>query len=117
MAITVGDIYTKFPSFKQEDMVSLVGSKEFDGRTTINLSRLASYHGGYAKDLSIFVAGKEKEDYTRLLADGQRQKINNQLGIKDDKDNGQAKNNALPSSIPKDVSVFDIQKQNKPMIT
>ena len=32
MAITVGDIYTKFPSFKQEDMVSLVGSKEFDAK-------------------------------------------------------------------------------------
>lgn len=33
MAITVGDIFTQFPSFKPEDMEKLVGNKDYNGRT------------------------------------------------------------------------------------
>lgn len=109
MAITVGDIFTQFPSFKPEDMEKLVGNKDYNGRTAIPLTKIAAYQGTYAKDLSVFVAGREKQDYTRLLADNQRTQVNEQLGIKDDT-NKSPQNNPIPAHIPMDKSVFDYQR-------
>lgn len=109
MAITVGDVFTKFPSFRPEDMEKLVGNKNYNGRTTISLNNIAQYQGQYAKELSIFVASREKQDYTKLLSDNQRTQVNEQTGIKDDKKQAD-KNNSEPANIPMDESVFDIAK-------
>lgn len=53
MAITVGDIYTAFPTFKPKDMIELVGRKDFNGRTEVSLSKIAHYKGGMAQELSV----------------------------------------------------------------
>ena len=66
MAITVGDIYTAFPTFNPKDMIALVGKDNFNGRSQVSLSKIASYQGGMAQELSIFVAQKEeKTDFQR----------------------------------------------------
>lgn len=109
MSITVGDIFTQFPSFKPEDMEKLVGNKNYDGRTAISLTNIASYKGQYAQDLSVFVAGREKQNYTKLLADGQRTQLNEQLGIEESQMK-QNQNNPIPAYIPMDKSVFDYQR-------
>lgn len=109
MAITVGDVFTQFPSFRPEDMEKLVGNKNYNGRTAISLTNIAKYQGQYAQDLSVFVAGREKQNYTKLLADNQRTKVNEQVDIKDDK-NLPGQNNPMPAHIPMDKSVFDYQK-------
>ena len=111
MTITVGDVFTKFPSFKPEDMEKLVGNKNYNGRTTISLTNIATYQGQYAQDLSVFVAGREKQNYTKLLADDQRTQVNKQLGIKDNTtQEGKNQDNMIPAYIPMDKSVFDYQR-------
>lgn len=59
MAITVGDIYTAFPTFNPKDMIALMGTKNFNGRSSVSLRNIANYKGGMAQELSIFVAQKE----------------------------------------------------------
>lgn len=113
MGITVGDVYTKFPNFKPSDMENLVGSKNFNGRTTISLQRIADYKGSYAQDLSVFVAGKEKNNYTKLLDGKQKTEINQQLGIVDNSNSSKNQNNTNPSEIPMNVSIFDIQPKEQ----
>ncbi len=111
MAITVGDIFTQFPSFRPEDMEKLVGNKNYNGRTAISLTNIALYQGQYAQDLSVFVAGREKQNYTKLLADNQRIQVNEQLGIKDNINQAeQNQNNPIPAYIPLDKSIFDYQR-------
>ena len=108
MTITVGDVFTKFPSFKPEDMEKLVGDSNYDGRTTISLTNIAAYTGQYAKDLSVFVAGQEGQNYTKLLADNQRTEVNKQLGIKNNTtQEGKNQYNSMPAYIPMDKSIFD----------
>ncbi|MBQ9245720.1 hypothetical protein IJ674_01695 [bacterium] len=111
MGITVGDIYTRFPQFKGEDMEKLVGSSNFNGRTVVSLSKLASYNGQYAKDLSVFVAEKEGVDYTKLLSGSKREETTKLAGINDDKQDSLASTNKPQNnSIPMGVSVFNIPK-------
>lgn len=110
MGITVGDIYTKFPQFPPEAMERLVGSKNFDGRTAINLSNLATYNGQYAKDLSVFVAQREGVDYTNLLSGSRKEETIKTAGVKDDSQNSFALNKPQGGAIPMDTSVFDIPR-------
>ena len=108
MGVTVGDIYTKFPQFPPEAMERLVGSSDFNGRTVITLSKLASYDGQYAKDLSVFLAEKEGVDYTKLLSGSKKEETVKLSGIKDDNQKSVASNQN--QGIPMDTSVFDIPR-------
>ena len=110
MGITVGDIYTKFPQFPPEAMEKLVGSKNFNGRTAINLSNLALYNGQYAKDLSVFIAEKEGVNYTNLLSGSKKEETTKLAGINDNTQNSVASNNLQNGGIPMDTSVFDIPR-------
>lgn len=105
MGITVGDIYTQFPSFKPEDMATLVGSSNYNGRTQISLRNIANYNGQFAKDLSVFVAKKEKNNFTKLLATNERNKLNQKLGINNE-------NQLAFNNIPMNRSIFDIERPN-----
>lgn len=109
MGITVGDIFTQFPNFRPEDMRKLVGHSNYNGRTTIQLNKIASYQGANAQDLSVFVASREKENYTKLLSENRKTEVNQQIGI-GSKENSQGKKESLPAYIPMDKSVFDYQK-------
>ena len=113
MGITVGDVFTQFPNFKPEDMAKLAGTENYNGRTPISLTRIAHYNGSNAKELSVFVAGREKENYTKLLSENQRTQVNEQAGIKPESSDSESrkKSSAIPSHIPMNVSIFDINKK------
>ena len=111
MGITVGAIFTQFPNFKPEDMAKLVGRDDYNGRTQIPLSRIAAYSGSNAKELSVFVAGQEKENYTKLLPETQRAQVNEQADIKPETQVMKDKDkNSVHENIPMDISIFDINK-------
>lgn len=106
MAITVGDIYTAFPTFKPKDMIDLVGREDFDGRTEVSLSKIAHYRGGMAQELSVFVAAKEGKPYTNMLSQTERQKVSEKANLAE---NTQPQK-PIPQNIPMDTSVFDIER-------
>lgn len=112
MAITVGDIYTAFPTFNPKDMIDLVGTEDFNGRTQIKLSDIARYNGRMAQELSIFTAQKEGKNYTNLLSKAERANISEKADIKTDenkpRDYAQHKGTG---SLPMDISIFDINNK------
>ncbi len=115
MAITVGDIYTQFPGFNPKDMIALMnGRTDFDGSDTVSLSNIASYNGGFASELSIFVAGREGKSFTNLLPKNKRVSVNKEAGISE-KPNSNDKQSkpASAGSIPIDTSVWDIADKNQ----
>ena len=114
MAITVGDIYTAFPTFNPKDMIALVGTENFNGRNSISLSKIANYKGGMAQELSIFVAQKEGKTFTNMLSDSKREAVIEAGAIKQTGNNKDKK--SIPSQIPMDKSIFDIKntKSGKP---
>lgn len=110
MSITVGDIYTKFPNFKPQDMIDLVGSSNFDGRTQISLSKIASYKGGYSQELNVFTAAKEGKAFTEKLSSKHRQEVNDLAGIEKPQNGIQNSQGTNVPKLPMDVSVFDYPK-------
>lgn len=115
MAITVGDIYTAFPTFNPKDMIALVGTENFNGRNSIPLSKIANYKGGMAQELSIFVAQKEGKTFTNMLSDSKREAVIEAGAIKQTENNKDKKQDkkSIPSQIPMDKSVFDIKNTKK----
>ena len=111
MAITVGDIYTAFPTFNPKDMIALVGKDNYNGRSQVSLSKIASYQGGMAQELSIFVAQKEGKSFTNMLTDSKREAVIEAGAIKQTENNKDKKQDkkSIPSHIPMDKSVFDIE--------
>ncbi len=107
MTITVGDIYTAFPTFNPKDMIALVGTENFNGRNSISLSKIAYYKGGMAQELSIFVAQKEGKTFTNMLSDSKREAVIEAGAIKQTGNNKDKK--SIPSQIPMDKSIFDIK--------
>lgn len=109
MTITVGDIYTAFPTFKPKDMIDLMGTENFDGSSKVSLSKIAHYKGGMAQELSVFTAKKEGKAYTKMLSEPQRERVSEQGGIKPEK-NTQNKSvpERNPENIPMDTSIFDV---------
>ena len=110
MSITVGDIYTKFPNFKPQDMIDLVGSSNFDGRTQISLGQIASYKGGYSQELNVFTAEKEGKSFTEKLSSKHRQEVNDLAGIEKPQNDISNSQGANVPKLPMDVSVFDYPK-------
>lgn len=109
MTLTVGAIFTEFPTFKPEDMEKLVGHKNYNGRTQINLQNVALLKN---TDLWTFAAKEEGEHFTNLLPTAQRAGIMKAAGI-------DAKQPA-PTPLPQDAmsmngSIFDANK-NKTMV-
>lgn len=116
MAITVGDIYTQFPTFKPEDMVKLMnGRTDFNGRDTVSLTNIAAYKGEFADELSVFTAKKEGKSFVNMYPKDKRQEIAQAAQIKTDGQDNTKKNgqNAVPAYIPMEQSVWDIAKRNE----
>lgn len=112
MAITVGDIYTAFPTFKPKDMIDLMGTEKFNGRSEVSLSKIAHYKGGMAQELSIFTAKKEGKTFTNMLSQGERERISEQGKVKTDETrSGNDTQKPLSRQIPMDTSVFDIKRE------
>ena len=109
MSITVGDIYTAFPTFKPKDMIDLMGTEKFNGRSEVSLSKIAHYKGGMAKELSVFTAKKEGKSYTNMLSQTERQKVSEKAKINTGENKTQEK--PVPKNISMDTSVFDLNKQ------
>ncbi|MCM1009467.1 MAG: hypothetical protein NC390_01130 [Fusobacterium sp.] len=109
MAITVGDIYTAFPTFKPKDMIDLMGTEKFNGRSEVSLSKIAHYKGGMAKELSVFTAKKEGKSYTNMLSQTERQNVSEKANINADGNKQDKK--PVPQNIPMDTSVFDVNKK------
>lgn len=107
MAITVGDIYSQFPNFKQSDMIRLVGSEDFNGRTVVKLSNIASFGN---RDLSIFVAKREGKNYTNMLGEKNRTEVNEVAGIKDETPKNE-KSESKQDKIPMDLSIFNMKDE------
>ena len=108
MTITVGDIYTAFPSFKPEDMLKLCdGNKNLNGRTKVSLSNIAAFGND---ELSVFVAKREGKTYTNLLSKDKRTELNQEAGIVDKNQDKTAASDSKQSAraIPMNTSVFDI---------
>lgn len=112
MTITVGAIYSAFPTFNPKDMIKLCnGNENLNGRTVVPLANIAALGN---KDLSVFAAKKEGKNYTNLLGKQEQASVNAAAGIKEtgqtpkaDKDSNNAQ------VIPMDKSVFDIADPNK----
>lgn len=69
MTITVGDIYTKFPSFRQEDMIKLMnGRTDFTGKDSVSLTNIASYTGTYAKRTIYFHGTKGRQFFCKYVS-------------------------------------------------
>lgn len=118
MAITVGDIYTQFPTFNEKDMIKLMNGKtDFNGRDTVSLSNIAAYKGAFADELSVFTAKKEGKSFVNMFSDGKRQEIAQAANIQTNDQNG-TQNSAqhyVPNYIPMGTSVFEFQKRNELM--
>lgn len=110
MAITVGDIYTAFPTFKPKDMIDLMGTDKFNGRSKVSLSKIARYKGGMAEELSVFTAKREGTSYTNMLSQTERQNVSEKANISAGDSKPQQK--PLPQNIPMDTSIFDVNKQS-----
>ena len=111
MTLTVGAIFTEFPTFKPEDMEKLVGHKNYNGRTQINLQNVALLKN---TDLWTFAAKEEGEHFTNLLPTGQRAGIMKAAGLDAKQNVAQAKQPAQ-TQVSQDVmsmngSVFDANK-------
>lgn len=107
MTITVGDIYSAFPTFSPEAMIKLCnGNKELNGRTVVPLANIAAFGN---QELSIFAAEREGKNFTNLVSKQERPKLNRAAGIKDTENpqTGNKNENNL-NSIPMDKSIFDI---------
>ena len=115
MAITVGDIYTAFPTFNPKDMIALVGTENFNGRSSVSLSKIANYKGGMAQELSVFVAQKDGKTFTNMLSYSKREAVIEAGAIKQTENNKDKKQDkkSIPSQIPMDKSVFDIKNTKK----
>jgi len=115
MAITVGDIYTQFPTFKPEDMIKLMnGRTDFTGRDTVSLANIAAYKGQFAQELSVFTAKREGKSFVNMYSDDKRQEIAQAANINtDNKNGGKEQQKPVPGYIPMDTSVFDIAKQTE----
>ena len=107
MAITVGDIYTAFPNFRPEDMIKLCnGNKNLNGRTVVPLANIAAYDD---MNLSVFVAGREGKNYTKLLTTKVREEVNETVGVKDNEEpKNDTKNQKSKNVIPRDTSIFEV---------
>lgn len=84
MSIRVEDIYKAFPNFKPADMQRLCGTKNYNDKTIVNLKNIAAFGN---KDLSIFTARKEGENFINLLPENQRTDFNVMAGVKAPSDN------------------------------
>lgn len=116
MTLTVGAIFTEFPTFKPEDMEKLVGHKNYNGRTQINLQNVVLLKN---TDLWTFAAKEEGEHFTNLLPTGQRVGIMKAAGLDAKQDVAQAKQPVL-TPLPQDAmsmngSIFDADK-NKTVV-
>lgn len=112
MAITVGDIYKQFPTFRPEDMVKLMnGRTDFNGRDTVSLQNIATFKGQYDKELSVFVAKKEGKSFVGMLNGSKLENVQKETGIQaNKKDSSQKKQGA--GHIAMNTSIFDVAKQN-----
>lgn len=116
MTITVGDIYTQFPTFKPEDMIKLMnGRTDFNGRDTVSLTNIAAYKGGFAEELSIFTAQREGKSFVNMFSEDRRQDIAQAAHIQvDNTDNDKNdEQKTVPAHIAMGTSVFDIAKRNE----
>lgn len=114
MAITVGDIYKQFPTFKKEDMIKLMdGRDDFTGRDTVSLANIASYKGEYAKELSIFTAQKEGKSFVNMCQESKRTEISQGINGNSKDDKNVADNGVVPQNVPMDMSIFDVAKQRE----
>ncbi len=114
MTITVGDIYTKFPSFRQEDMIKLMnGRTDFTGKDSVSLTNIASYTGTYAKELSIFTAQREGNSFVNMCPEGQRAEISQEINVNKSERGETSNNRGIHQQIPIDTSVFDLAKQRE----
>ncbi len=76
MTITVGDIYTQFPTFNEKDMIKLMNGKtDFNGRDTVSLANIAAYKGEFADELSVFTAKREGKSFVNMYSKDKRQEI------------------------------------------
>lgn len=111
MGLTVEQISKQFGErLSENDMIRLVGSSNFGPKTVISDENAAKYSGPYASDIITIFSKTDKEKFTQYLADDKRTEINAKLRIQDSKQQ-QNQNNALPSNIPMDVSIFDVGKR------
>lgn len=112
MSITVGAIYTQFPSFDPKDMIKLMnGRTDFNGRDEVSLSNIAAYQGKFSQELSIFTAQSEGKSFTNMLAEGKRDKVSDESGIKNNNSQDNNVNNGITTVIPMDKSIFDIKNK------
>ena len=112
MTITVSDIYTKFPTFRQEDMVKLMnGRTDFNGRDTVSLQNIAAFNGENAKELSVFVAKKEGNSFVGMLNGSKLESVQKETGVQANKNNG-SENKQGTDYIAMNTSIFDVAKRN-----
>lgn len=104
--ITVGDIYTAFPTFKPKDMIDLMGTEKFNGQSQVSLNKIARYKGGMANELAIFTAQREGKAYTNMLSQTERQKVSEKANLSENTQ----QQKTVPQNIPMDTSVFDIER-------
>ena len=109
MTITVGDIYTAFPTFKPKDMIDLMGTEDFNGNSVVSLNKIAHYRGGMAQELSVFTAKKEGKAYTNMLSEPQRERISEQGGVRLAENKPDAAVQLRDArTIPMDTSIFNL---------
>ncbi len=112
MTITVGDIYSAFPTFSPEAMIKLCnGNKELNGRTVVPLANIAAFGN---QELSIFAAEREGKNFTNLVSKEERPKLNKAAGIQDEQvSNQDNKTKSAQQAIPMDTSIFDVAANKK----
>ena len=113
MTITVGMIYKQFSGFEPKDMAILLGRPDFKKDDVVSLSDISSYKGKLHKELSIFTAQKEKDNYLSLLQGKERNEVSKAAGIDHAQRKDSMSNISNTQQIPMDVSVFDIKEKYK----
>lgn len=112
MTITVDMIYKQFSGFEPKDMTILLGRPDFKKDDVVSLSDISRYKGKLHKELSIFTAQKEKDNYLSLLKGSERTEVSKAAGVEPSQEIFRQKAVKTPA-IPMDASIFDIKEKYK----
>ena len=108
MSITVKDLFQYDPNFDKAKLQRLTGKKDYKKNDTVDLSRLAALND---KDLSIFAAKKEGKTFVNYINDdNMRIQIADAAHTNYEEKTQNNKNDKLNVDIPKDKSIFEINK-------
>lgn len=111
MGITVKDLFQYDPNFDPAKIRRLTGKSNYKKTDSVDLSRLAALND---KDLSIFVAKKDRGVINYITDDGMRAQVagaSHVKNVKSEKTDKNEQNNSNVGAIPMDKSIFDIKEK------